>query len=358
MTWHGQDRQFRLKNGSVINLNYLDTDADIYRYQGREMPIILVDELTQFPQAWIEYLKTRNRTSNADYPVKFMAGTNPGGVGHGWVKSYFIDVSEPEKKYTDQETGLTRIFIPAKVSDHPIETFVTQYSQKLKAISDPDLRKALYEGDWDVFAGQVFTEWRRDKHVVEPFQIPEHWPRWRSMDYGYNTYSAILWYAKDPQEDRVYIYRELYTSQVGIDELSSQIKQLEAGENIRYGMADPAIWKGAGDHNTGDSVAKMFEKNQVYWQPANNDRLAGKALLHKYLAPKPDGKPGLIVFSSCLNFIRTIPSLPYDKHRVEDVDTKAEDHIYDSARYGLMTEQPTVQPKVYTPKNILAKKAR
>lgn len=348
MVWHGQDRRFTLSNGSTLALNYLDNDNDVYRYQGTEMPVILVDELTQFPWSWIEYLKTRNRSSNPDWPIIFAAGSNPGGIGHGAVKSRFIDVAPPETLYTDLETGETRIYIPAKVDDHPIESFRESYSKKLNAISDPDLKRALRDGDWDVFAGQVFTEWRREKHVVEPFKIPDHWPKWKGYDHGYNSYAAALWFARDPQTGRTYIYRELYVSQMGVSAIANQIKMLEAGENVMPNLADPAIWKGAGNQNTGDTVAAMFAKEGVNFTPANNDRLAGKAAWHNALSPMPDGLPHVQVFSSCTNLIRTLPSLPYDKHRVEDVDTMAEDHLYDAGRYGLSVSRPVtrVKPKV------------
>lgn len=358
MSWHGLDRQFRLSNGSTLNLNYCDTDADVYRYQGTEMPVILVDELTQFPQAWIEYLKTRNRTSNADWPVIFAAGTNPGGVGHGWVKNKFIDVAPPETLYIDPETKESRIFIPAKVDDHPLEKFKTDYAKKLDAIVDVELRRALRDGDWDVFAGQVFTEWSRTKHVVEPFTIPDHWIKWFSYDHGYNTYAAGLWFAQDPESQRKYVYRELYLSQSGVSEIARQIKMLSGPEKPAPSLADPAIWKGAGDQNTGKSVAEMFAAEGVSFTPANNDRLAGKAAVHEALSPMPDGLPHLQVFANCVNLIRTLPSLPYDQHRVEDVDTKAEDHPYDALRYGLMSQRSTQTPKPYKPKAMLQRKYR
>jgi hypothetical protein len=356
MTWHGQDRQFRLANGSTLNLNYCDTDADVYRYQGTEMPWIGVDELTQFPQAWIEYLKTRNRTSNPDWPVRFVAGTNPGGIGHGWVKNRYIDIGPPETIYTDLESKETRVFIPAKVDDHPLQKFKEDYSKKLNAISDIELRKALRDGDWDVFAGQVFTEWSRNKHVVEPFPIPNHWIKWFSYDHGYNTFAAGLWYAQDPITERKYVYREMYETQRGVSELASLKKRLEGQEKPVPNLADPAIWKGAGDQNTGKSVAEMFQAEGVSFTPANNDRLAGKAAVHEALAIAPDGLPKLQVFANCVNLIRTLPSLPYDQHRVEDVDTKAEDHLYDSLRYGLMSQRSTNTTKPYKPRAMLERK--
>lgn len=356
MIWHGLDRQFRLAGGSTLNLNYCDTDADVYRYQGTEMPVILIDELTQFPQSWIEYLKTRNRTSNPDWPIIFGAGTNPGGVGHGWVKTRYIDVAPPETVYRDPETGETRIYIPAKVDDHPLEKFRVDYKKKLDTITDVDLRRALRDGDWDVFAGQVFTEWSRNKHVVEPFQIPDHWIKWFSYDHGYNTFASGLWFAQDPITERKYIYRELYETATGVNELARLIKQLEGTEKPAPRLADPAIWKGAGDQNTGKSVAEMFQAEGVTFTPANNDRLAGKAAVHQALAPMKDGLPGIQVFANCINLIRTLPSLPYDKHRVEDVDTKAEDHPYDAMRYGLMSQRSSTTPKAYKPKAMLQRK--
>lgn len=347
MTFHGQDRKFVLSNKSTINLNYCDTDNDIYRYQGREIPCLFIDELTQFPQPWFEYLKTRNRTSNPDWPVIVRAATNPGGVGHGWVKNYFIDEAPAESIYTDPKTQLTRTFIPAKVSDHPIEKFKKDYTQKLQGITDNQLRQALLDGDWDVFAGQVFKEWRRDDHVVDPFSIPDHWLKWTGYDHGYNSWAAQLWFAKDPQEDRTYIYRELYLTEHTVDKIAEQILMLDSHDSISLRWADPSIWKGAGNQNTGETTAEMFRKAGINFQPANNDRLAGKAAWHDALSPHKDGKPKLQIFSSCTELIRTLPSLPYDLHRVEDVDTKAEDHLYDAGRYALVNprKEPPKQGK-------------
>lgn len=355
MTYHGQDRKFILANGSTINLDYCDTDNDIYRYQGTEMPALFIDELTQFPQPWFEYLKTRNRTSNPNWPVIVRAATNPGGIGHGWVKNYFIDEAPAESIYTDQRTKLTRVFIPAKVSDHPIEKFRDDYTKKLQGITDGQLRQALLDGDWDVFAGQVFKEWNRDSHVVEPFSIPNHWQKWFSYDHGYNSFAAGLWFARDPLEDRIYIYRELYLTENTVKDISSKIKMLDTSDDISIRWADPAIWKGAGNQNTGDTVAQMFATEGIIFQPANNDRIAGKNAWHDALSPHKDGKPKLQIFSSCINLIRTLPSLPYDLHRVEDVDTKTEDHLYDAGRYGLVNnvkENKIKMPK-YKPVNFM-----
>lgn len=340
MKYHGQDRQFRLRNGSIIQMAYMENPGDQYKYQGAEIQILMFDELTHFTQDQYDYLKTRVRDSTGKYPLKIMAATNPGNIGHGWVRSYFIDTGLAEHLYTDKDTGKTRIFIPAKVDDHPIEAFKVQYKGQLSAISDESLRRALLEGDWDQFSGQVFTEWRREKHVHKPFTIPEHWLRWMAYDHGYNTYAAALWFAKNPEDQHIYIYRELYESEMAVSKLAEKIKELDRGEDIRYRLADPAIWKSPANAETGENIAQIMDKEGVHFQPANNDRIAGKNAVHEALGPMPDGIPKLRAFENCINFIRTIPTLPYDDHKVEDVDTDAEDHLYDTARYGLVGQRP------------------
>lgn len=333
-----EGRAYVFENGSSIILNYLDNDADMFRYQGAEMPVIGVDELTQFPETWIDYLITRNRTSNHDWPVMFIAGTNPGGIGHGWVKKRFIDAAPAEKVFEvtlpDGSTK-TRVFVPAKLDDHPDEKFRKDYNKQLQSITDPQLRRALRYGDWDVFAGQVFKEFSRLIHVIDPFPIPAHWQRWRAMDYG--NKNEIGWLTQDPASERIYMYREYRTLEfVDIPTKSKLTKQFEAAENVSYGLADPSIWNGQGDHNTGKSIAQMFIDEGINWMPANNDRKAGLAVVHDYLSIQKDGLPKLQFFSTCLSIIVTLPSLPYDKIKVDDVDTKADDHDYDMLRYGLM----------------------
>ena len=353
--WNGQDRVYTFPNQSTIQLAYLQHAPDMYRYQSAEIHLLLIDELTHFTFDEYEYLKTRVRSNDPTRRLRIMSATNPGNIGHGWVKSYFIDVAQPMTEY--EENGQTRIFIPAGIKDHPNEDFQTSYLKKLNAITDPDLRRALRDGDWDVFSGQVFTEWRRGKHVVEPLQIPEHWTRWFSYDPGFVNPGG-LWFAKDPTTERVYIYREYYDKNVPLSRQAATFKSLESGESMNYRVAGPDFWHTAADKvNTGETFEQVFSKERLNFQPANNDRLAGKNAWHEHLAPGPDGFPKLQVFSNCTNLISHIGSIPYDQNRVEDVDKRFSDlHLYDAGRYGLLTLAQTKQPDPYKPKRMLTRK--
>lgn len=352
LTFNAQDRVFTFTNGSIIQLAYLENEADKYKYQSAEMHLLLIDELTHFTQDEYEYLKTRVR-STGNHPLKVMCATNPGNIGHAWVKAYFIDITEPEKIYKDRN-GNTRIFIPAKVTDHPSPEFVESYTKVLEANSNPDLRRALLLGDWDIFAGQAFNEWRREDedgkpwHVVDPFAIPKHWIKWFAYDYGYNSFAAGLWFAKEPNTDRIFIYREFYESEMAASRQAEQILMRDQDEDVRLRLADPSIWKDKGDVETGENIASILQRAGLIFQPANNDRIAGKNVIHEMLAPAADGLPKMQVFSSCINFIKTIPALPVDPNRPEDIDTRSEDHLYDCARYGLINQRPgsIIEPKI------------
>lgn len=350
--YNSQDRVFAFTNGSIIQLAYLETTADMYRYQSAEIHLLLVDELTHLTKEEYEFLKTRVRTAG-NQPLKVMAATNPGNVGHGWVKSYFIDIAPPETIYTDKH-GNTRQFIPAKVSDHPDQKFRDTYTRQLSSLSDPNLRRAYLDGDWDIFAGQAFEEWRRETedgkpwHVIQPFEIPKHWTKWFAYDWGYNTFAAGVWLAKEPSTDRIFLYREFYEHALAASKQAERINMYSSDENLTMRLADPSLWKHIGSAETGETVAAIFEKSGMYFQPANNDRKAGKNAIHESLATMPDGLPGLQVFSNCVNFIRTFPNLPVDINRPEDIDTRAEDHLYDSLRYGLMNQRPgkIIEPNI------------
>lgn len=358
---------FKLKNGSVLHFRNCRNMQDAYTYQGSEMHRLYIDELTHFTQEIYDYLRTRVRVQKVlNIKPKIRCATNPGGVGHGWVKSRFIDGKKPfvvhKTKIKSQVSGITKTvtlqYIPAYATDNPHLTkdYIIELEQK-----PPALRKALLYGDWDVFEGQVFTEFSDNKngyrtrintHVIEPFKIPSSWKRYRSFDWGYSKPFSVGYWAQD-NDGRLYRYAEIYGTQkdeytketkrpnVGLRYDPQQVAQLirryedkyEKGNTI-IGIADPSIF----DESRGSegAISKIFERNKIYFEAADNSRKAGKMQVHYRLRFDDEGYPNLYVFSSCKDFIRTMKTLVYDINDVEDIDTQCEDHIYDETRYMCM----------------------
>jgi hypothetical protein len=336
--WYERKMQWVAPSGARLWMSYLDRDEDVMRYQGLAFSWIGFDELTQWatPFAW-NYMRSRLRSTASDLPIFMRATTNPGGVGHHWVKKMFIDQAPYGKAFdaTDIETGevlkypaghrragkslFKRRFIPARLSDNPY---------------------LAESGDYeDIKEGAAFTEFDRNVHVVEPFDIPSNWVKFRSCDYGYGSYSGVVWFAVSPAEQLI-VYRELYVSKVLATDLADQILDLEAEDgNIKYGVLDSSLWHKRGD--TGPSLAEQMISRGCRWRPSDRSRgsrVAGKNELHRRLqVDEFTEEPRLVFFENCVNMISQIPSIPLDKKNPEDVDTKAEDHLYDALRYGIMS---------------------
>lgn len=340
---------FYLRGGGMIALRNLD---DPSKYQSAEFAAIGVDELTKSSKETFDILRSSLRWPGIPSEWwKFLGATNPGGPGHLWVKSLWVDSVFP----TEMEALAPQFaFVPALPDDNPY--LEPAYWQMLESLPHA-LAQAWRYGSWDVFEGQVFAEWRRDLHVIEPDIVPATWTRWRAVDWGYRVPMCCLWFAKDPDSGRIWVYRELYESGLTDPEQAERIRQRTRGnERIQRTYADPSMWTPRTVERQTITSADVFRDYGVPLTKANNDRLIGKRRVHEALAYKmgngepvyEDGKPGLQVFTTCRNLIRTLPALPYDDTRVEDVDTDAEDHAYDALRYGLLGRVPgrRAKPKV------------
>ena len=336
-------RVFTFPNGSRIKLGYCDNEQDVYRYQGQEYDVIGLEEATQFTESQMQFLTTCNRSVRTDFTPRMYYTCNPGGVGHGWVKRLFID-----RRYRGSEQAEDYVFIPARVTDNPFLMRDKSYVVTLENLPEP-LRRAYLDGDWGVLAGQYFGEFSRSRHVVEPFPIPKSWRKFRAMDWGYNDLCAVLWFAVAPG-GRVYAYREYYERQVLSSEAARRIRQLTGEETIAYTVASPDAWQNRGMSGSGDlsgmSIAEVFAHGGVPLVKADNARVAGWQRVREYLAEADDGLPRLILFRTCENLIRTLPTLTFDEHFVEDVSGRCEDHAPEALRYGLMS-RPTAagEPK-------------
>jgi len=356
--WQEKKSQWVFPSGAKLWMTYLERDDDVLRYQGLAFSYIAFDELTQHatPFAW-NYMRSRLRTTDPDLPLFMRATTNPGGRGHGWVKKMFVDPSPANKRFiaTDIDTGepmvfpkgharedqplFYRKFIPASLKDNPYLMRDGQYEANLIALPEMQ-RRQLLDGDWDVADGAAFSEFTQSKHVCEPFDIPSDWRRFRSCDYGYSSYSAVHWFAIDPNFETLYVYRELYVSKHTGKDLARAVMEAEAGERMQYGVLDSSCWHNRGQ--IGPSIAEEMISLGCRWRPSDRTagaRVAGKNIFHERLkVDEETNTPGIVFFNTCRQIIADLPVIPSDPKGSDDIDPRyATDHAYDSVRYGIMS---------------------
>ena len=340
--WREQEKEWRFPSGAKIEFGYAENMTDVLRYQGQSYTWIGIDELPQYPSPDIyNFLRSSLRSVDKDIPVYLRATGNPGNIGSQWVKEMFVDPAEPNSAFEikiDTPVGvktITRRFIPAKLQDNPYLMQTDDYYAMLASLPDIQ-RKQFLDGDWDAYEDSAFPEFSKTTHVVEPFEIPKGWYKFRAADWGYSSPACVLWFAVD-YNNNLWLYRELYTSKVTADIFARQVLELESGEYIQYGVLDSSTWAKRGD--VGPSIAETMIQQGCRWRQSDRSpksRISGKLEIHKRLLIN-DKEPGLRIFKNCRNLIRTISTLPTDKKNPEDVDTNAEDHAYDALRYGCMS---------------------
>ena len=392
------DKEIRWKNGAKIHLCHCQHEKDVYGYQGAEIHVLLIDELTQWTAKMYRFLRGRVRLGGLKVPAwlkglfpRILNGANPGGIGHNWVKAAFVDpVAESETWQTPKaEGGMRRQFIRALLEDNPTmaENDPT-YEDRLEGLGDAQLVRAMRKGDWDIVAGGFFDDvWSRDRHVLAPFPIPHSWRIDRSFDWGSSKPFSVGWWAESdgtrvevaPGRFRTFPRGSLLriaewygwngTPDVGLKMRSSDvaegIKGVEAllkvrgprGEilpaRVQPGPADSAIYDV--DDTESTSIADTMRKHGVTWVPADKSpgsRKNGWERLRELLAEAaldvPES-PGLWVFSHCAQFIRTVPVLPRDEKKPDDVNTSAEDHIGDETRYRVLALTRVARRSTFSP---------
>lgn len=366
--WKEQPKTWVFPNGATLKFRPLERDDDAEKYQGHDYTRLYPEELTNWadPKPIRKMLATLR--SGQGVPVAMKATCNPGGPGHGWVKQRYIDNGAYQ---IVREGGADRVFIPARVTDNPaLMRNDPGYVDRLRQSGSAQLVKAWLEGDWNIVEGAFFTEWEERKHVIAPFEPPPHWTRFRSFDWGYARPFSVGWWAvasEDTPRPEGFVprgamirYREWYGAanpneglRMTTEEVADGIKKREAGEKIVYGVADPAIFAEDG----GPSRAEIMSKRGVHWRAADNTRVTRVGAFGGWdeMRQRLRGigeRPMLYVFSTCRDFIRTIPSLQHDTNKPEDLDSDGEDHIADEARYACMS-RPMVReaPKGEPPRD-------
>ena len=359
--------EIRFWNGSKIYLCHCKDEKDRFKYLGAEIHVLLIDELTTFTDTIYRFLRSRVRMAGVSVPPslagmfpRILCGSNPGNVGHQWVKAAFIDARPPlaTDRTAAVEGAMIRQFIPAKLSDNP-SIDPGDYSNKLEGLGSPALVKAMKDGDWNVVAGAFFPEFETEKHVIAPRALPAYWHRFRAFDWGFARPFSVGWYAvsdgelPDIPRGALIRYREWYGAQrdsngttipnaglrLTAEEVADGIVERERGDaynnRVISGVADPSIFA----ENGGPSIADRMAARKCFFRPADNMRIAQKGAIsgwdHVRARLKGDGEqPSLFLFSTCREAIRTIPPLQHDDARPEDLNTESEDHCADEIRYA------------------------
>jgi len=373
-------------SGAIIRASYLEKEKHARRHDTTEYHYAAFDELTSFKWFVYSFVTSRVRSSEPNLPPVVRSASNPGNQGHVWVRERFVDPARTGYKIIhDRSSRTTRIYIPAKLDDNPyLNEADPGYAWRLEILPEAE-RRAKKDGDWYVFSGQVFAEWRDFRrpgephhavHVVQPFEVPDWWPRILAVDWGYTAKTWAGWAAVSP-DSRVFLYREYAKDKQYVETWAADIARLSQHERheIHSCVLDPSAWAKRGDKET---IAEQFQKASGF-RPiqADNDRLGGKMLMHSFLRwePKPPkyipaegyseeratyiyrnwgamafqkyqeafipepletNLPRLQVFDTCKEFIKTIPICTYeskDGEVAEDVAEFQGDDAYDGGRY-------------------------
>lgn len=408
--------EIRFWNGSKVYLCHCQHEKDVAKYQGAEIHVLLLDEGTHFTETIYRFLRNRVRAPGLEIPqwaedyfqtqfgVSLRAkvpliviGSNPGSVGHQWVKSFFIDGAKPfeVRQMSPEEGGMRRAYIPARMEDNAqLMRDDPGYEARLLGLGSKELVKAMRHGDWDIVAGAYFDLLRKDKHCLPSFDPPKHWTRFRSMDWGSAKPFSVGWWAivdqagyyrmRDGSErwlpaGALVRYREWYGVQrdelgrarpdVGLrlsaEAVGQGILQREAGETIdeSLSVADPSIWREDGGPSIAERMLKCDPKRPgkmvgPRFKEADNTRQIGWQQMHSRMQYEgmENEAPAIYVTEDCQDWWRTVPALQHDEAKREDVDTRMEDHAGDDTRYACMgrpvsrvaKQKPASGPKPWT----------
>ncbi len=373
--YNSSDHTWYFTNGSRIVLGHMQNEADYENYLSSEPQLIVWEELTQFTEMQYRMMRGRlraagpvlDRMNQLGWICRSLGTTNPGGVGHAWCKSRFVDPGVINKPWrpanTDEERnpGL-RVFIPAKLEDNP--HMDPTYEQRLDNL-DPIMRRAYRDGDWDILKGVRFPQFRRSLHVVEPGAIPVDFighPMAVGVDYGLVDPWCALW-GIQLNDGLIYVYRELYGPGYTAAQQARMIKDAEMdGERMPHRplpiVMDPSMWKRSSEQVEKNLDPSLPPVGSVAWyyrkefgaqiQKARNERISGWAQIDELLRVREDGLPRLIISSACTNLIRELPAQQRHKTNPEDLQATGEGHAdaADALRYLCMQLARNGNPRV------------
>lgn len=356
--YHESKKLLQLPNGSTLQFCHCKNDEDVTLYQGREFHDLGIDEAGQWTESMFRTLSGSNRSSHAGISPRMLLTGNPGGIGHKWLKRIFI-----ERRFNERENPNDYAFIQALVDDNAaLMENDPSYVFRLESEPNETLRKAYRYGDWDIFAGQYFSEIRREVHLIKPFKIPEHWNTFGAYDFGFNHPSAFGWFAND-EDGNVYLTRELIQAQLRVDQFCAKLNQFEDTKKLHYIVAGWDCWtkKGVLNERSPPTIADEFMKHDLILRKAAIDRVPGATQLRNYLAWQNQAtgknKPRFFIFENCPVSFDCLTRMEHDPNHIEDVlkvdsvegDPYTGDDPYDMIRYALMSRPVLSDP---LPKNL------
>lgn len=360
-------KEWSWPNGSDMYFRHCQNEKDVYGYQSQQIDLLIIDEATHFTWFQVDYLLTRNRASGEIKTPGFrpfaVFPSNPGNIGHAWYSQVFdVDGHNAKPKPRPHETvkevmnpnGKTAqvYFIPAKLDDNAIGNAADpEYESRLMA-RDAEIAAALRDGNWKIFAGQRFPTWTKDRISCVPFEIPQHWAKWRAVDYGYVHPMTTGWFTKNPETGRVYIYRAVIASDVFDTAQADLIKDMTpANELITVTYASPDMWAKSAKKTDKkiETSADEYKDRGVILVRADDDRINGIRKIDRLLAQEgSDGRPMIQVFEPYYEVFRCMTTLVREDAmrggNAEDVKKVLNDDPYDMLRYGL-TNLNLPQPK-------------
>lgn len=375
--------------GSRMSFGHAEHESDIRIYDSAQYNYIAFDELTSFTEFQYRYMVSRCRTATPELPAIMRSGSNPGNIGHGFVRTRFIEPCRTGYKIIrDSLTKTSRIFIPSKATDNPhLLKANPNYINQLNILPEAE-RLAKRDGDWWTFTGQVFSEFRvsplQDEpanacHVVKPFNIPPYWPTILFIDWGYSAMTYAGWISVNPSTKQLFLKREYSCRRTKITEWALRVKDLSISDWLVDIVLDPSAWSNRGEEF---NIAQQFEQaSSLRPRKADNDRISGKILLQEllrwrqverkveeydddlankileiggldrykeymnsFLPQNPEILPKLQIFDTCTTIINTIPLCVYvdpikNPKNKEDVAEFDGDDPYDALRYGIKAAQ-------------------
>jgi hypothetical protein len=355
--WQDQKKQFTFPNGGRLRFRPLANDQDAEKYQGQNLSHAAIEEAGNYSDPsciWKLFGALRGKGGG-----QVILTFNPGGVGHGWLKELFIKPAPKGMKILQKQlpngSSFDYIYIPSRVHDNQILLARDpEYINRLHMVGSPELVRAWLEGDFEIHEGSYFPEFS-SKHIISPFNIPKHWPRYMGYDWGYRSPFAAVWGAVSSgrddagnevpyQKGAIVIYRELWGKGVDNVDQANRIGAVSVGENP-LAFADPSIFNHEGGPSIADQFTQVFAKYKFpSFRAADNDRISGWSQIRQRLVANP---PLLYIFASCPYLLETLPSLSIDKRNPEDADSTGNDHACDALRYlckGRLVDAKWEQP--------------